>query len=148
MILVLAVATAALLLLPATAMADDEEIYRSDVVISNNFVPPPHWVGTVTGDITGSVEYWPVPANSYVVGSVKHFYENFTITTSVGIIKGYDIGVWNFSTFKFRAEGWVTSATGEWAGLVGYKYHEMGYTTPLSPPTPIVGTGTMFIAAP
>jgi hypothetical protein len=144
---VAAMVAGCMLALPAVAQADTEDIYRADVAISNNFTPPV-WLGTVSGDINGTVKFQPLPANSYVVGSVKHFYEIFTITTSAGVISGYDVGVWNFSTFKFRAEGWVTSATGDWAGLTGYKYHEMGYTTPLNPPTPIHGTGSMFIAAP
>jgi len=144
-----AVVAGCMLALPAVAQADSEDIYRQEVHISNN-LKPPMWLGTVSGDINGSVKFQPQPAYSYVVGSVKHFYEIFTITTISGdVISGYDVGVWNFSTFKFRAQGWVTSATGAWAHLVGYKYHEMGVTTEFPPPTGVItGTGSMFLAAP
>ncbi len=49
--------------------------------------------------------------------------------------------VWNFATFKFRANGWVTKASPQWAGLVGAKFHEMGTT---SDPAfwPVTGFGT------
>jgi hypothetical protein len=151
MLVATAIVACCMLALPAAALAADEEIYRADFAISVNLAEPaPHWVGTVTGDVSGTVEFWESPDNR-IVGKVMHFYESFRIKTSTGVIEGYDVGLWTFSTFKFHAEGFVTSATGDWAGLVGYKYHEMGYTSAFPPPeggTSISGTGSLFIAAP
>jgi len=144
------IAAGCMLALPAAALADTEDIYRADVAIAIDLAASDaHWVGTATGDIAGKVEFWETPDN-YIVGKVMHFYESFKITTATGVIQGYDVGLWNFSMFKFRAEGRVTSATGDWAGLVGYKFHEMGYTTAFPPPDghTISGTGSMFLAAP
>jgi hypothetical protein len=45
-------------------------------------------------------------------------------------IEGKNCGVWTLSTFKFRAQGWVTDASEDYADLVGNQYHEMGTTTP------------------
>jgi hypothetical protein len=88
------------------------------------------WDGTVTGcSLQGSIRIWESDDN-YVVGKTEHFFETFTIwPLSGGEINGVDAGVWNFSTFKFRANGWVTSASAEWEYLVGYKFHEMGRTS-------------------
>jgi hypothetical protein len=98
------------------------------------------------------VEYWETDAN-YVVGAkggkVEHYFEIFKITTATGEIWGHEKGVYNFmSNFKFNADGWVTSATGEWASLVGYKFHEIGWTTDPNDPnaTAIYGPSTMFLA--
>ena len=150
-ILVLAtIAAGCMLALPAAAQADTEDIYRADFAIAVNLADTaPHWVGTVSGDVTGTVEFWESPDNT-IVGKVMHFYETFKISTATSDICGYDVGLWTFSTFKFRAQGWVTTATGEWAGLVGYKFHEMGYTTAFPPPDghTISGTGSMFLATP
>ncbi len=86
------------------------------------------------------------------MGKTEHFFEKFVITTDGGdIIKGDDNGVWNFPTFKFRANGWVAEASGSSSYLVGYKLHEIGVTTAFPPPpgvTTITGWATMFLVAP
>jgi hypothetical protein len=88
-------------------------------------VDPQCWHGMVSGcPIAGEVTICENPA--IFPGKTEHFFEEFTIHTGQGDIYGIDAGVWNFATFKFRANGWVTSATGDWAYLVGYKLHEMG----------------------
>ncbi len=113
-------------------------------------VQAPHWVGTITGDIQGIVEFWETSDN-YVVGTTEHFFETFRITTDKGVISGVDGGVWNFPTFKFRANGWVTEASGDWAYLVGYKMHEIGTTSPFPPPvgsTVVTGTATWTLVQP
>jgi hypothetical protein len=88
------------------------------------------WSGTVTGcSLAGKIEFVEKPTN-YVVGKTEHFFESFTIwPTGGGEIHGDDAGVWNFSTYKFRANGWVTDASEKWAYLVGYKFHEVGITS-------------------
>ena len=103
-------------------------------------VPQPAacWYGTVEGDISGQVAFWETDAN-YIVGKTEHFFEVFTILPAGGgSISGVDAGVWNFSTFKFRAQGWVTDASSEWASLIGYKYFEMGRNSPFDPNAPVL----------
>ena len=99
------------------------------------------WEGPVTGCmLAGMVEFRENPAT--FPGKTQHFSEDFKFApTAGGWIKGVDDGVWNFSTFKFRANGWVTQTSPEWAGLVGAKFHEMGTTTDPNG-WPILGTGT------
>ncbi len=114
-------------------------------------LPDPHWIGKLTEcDLEGKVEFWETSQN-YVVGKTEHFFEIFKITTATGVINGVDDGVWNFPTFKFRANGWVTDASGDWTYLVGYKVHEIGTTSEFPPPagsTVVTGTGTMTLVAP
>jgi hypothetical protein len=90
----------------------------------------PYWDGTISEcSLQGIIRIWETDKN-YVVGKTEHFFETFTIwPDSGGEINGEDAGVWNFSTFKFRANGRVTSASTEWEYLVGYKFHEMGRTS-------------------
>lgn len=130
--------------------ADETEPLRGGMSISIDLslCPDCHWVGTITGDIEGTVEFWEIWEENYVVGATEHFFETFRITTDSGIISGVDRGVWNFATFKFRALGWVTEASGDWAYLVGYKFHEMGITSQFPPPegtTVVAGTGILTL---
>jgi len=68
------------------------------------------WVRTVTGDITGSIVMMEGPAT--FPGMTEHFDETFTITTTDGVvIKGFDLGVYNLNTFKFRANGGITGVS-------------------------------------
>ena len=130
--------------------AEDNEVgplrCTIDIMIDKT-VPPPHWVGTIDGDIVGTIELWPIPSESYNVGKVRHYAENFVITTNAGdVIKGYESGVWTFSTLKFRSHGMVTDATGDFGYLVGYTTHQMGMTTAMAPK--IWGEGTEMITSP
>jgi hypothetical protein len=94
-------------------------------------VPEPGfcWLGRIEGDVEGTIAFWETAAN-YVVGKAEHFFEVFLVLPdSGGSFSGTDDGLWNFSTFKFRSQGWVTAASEEWAFLVGYKFFEMGRTS-------------------
>ena len=92
-----------------------------------------YWDGTVTGpecSVEGTIRFDAVPEEYFDAGKTTHFAEEFTIEPySGGVIYGKNLGVWTFSTFKYRANGWVTDATAEWAHLVGFKYHESGTTS-------------------
>ena len=104
------------------------------------------WVGTVSGDIEGSIIV--TPSSASFPGSTEHFLETWVITTQDGTIEGYDEGVWSFKTFKVRTNGRVTRATDPaWADLVGCKVHFMGSTSefPVPYPDPVTGTCAMTI---
>jgi hypothetical protein len=107
---------------------------------------PLGWVGTVAGDITGSIVIVENPAT--FPGTTEHFDESFTITTTDGIvIKGYDLGVFNLKMFKFVANGMVTEVTSpdlQW--LVGYELHFSG-SADLTV-TPWHASGTFRMMAP
>jgi hypothetical protein len=91
-----------------------------------------YWLGRLDDcDLAGTIRFDAVPEEYATSGKTMHFVEEFTIEPdSGGWIKGKNWGVWNFSTFKFRANGWVRITSDEWEHLVGAKYHEMGTTTP------------------
>ena len=93
-----------------------------------------YWLGTLAGcELEGAIKFVAVPEEYAEPGKALHFVEEFTINPILGgEIKGKNWGVWNFSTFKFRANGWVRETSTEWEHLVGAKYHEMGTTTPFT----------------
>jgi len=142
--------TSALSIASVSATSNENEPLRCHMEIDVYWTPtPPHWIGTITGDITGTIEFWEGPAK--LVGNVDHFSETFIIKTSDGIITGYDLGLYNFNTFKFRANGWVTGAEpadGPLAYLVGYKFFEIGTTTTFIVGEPVHGTADMMLVAP
>jgi hypothetical protein len=103
-----------------------------------------YWRGEITGEITGTCYFWETEKN-YVVGKTEHFFEDFYIALGDGWVSGHDEGVWNFATFKYRANGWLTAASENYAYLIGSKLHEEGTTTNPNAGLPIVGIGTCFI---
>jgi len=103
-----------------------------------------YWKGEITGGITGTCYFWETDKN-YVVGNTEHFFEEFYIDLGNGWVSGHDQGVWNFATFKYRANGWVTAASENYAYLIGCKFHEEGTTTNPDAGLPIIGIGTCFI---
>jgi hypothetical protein len=137
-------------LMSACAVFTAPKTIRCDQLIVFDRKNSDHWIGTLSGcAIAGKVEYWETPQN-YVTGAkgekVEHYFETFTITTATGVIEGVDKGIYNLSSnFKFNADGSVTSATGAWTYLVGYKFHEIGWTTDPNI-NPISGPSTMFLA--
>lgn len=92
-----------------------------------------YWLGTVTGpgcSVEGTIRFDAVPTEYFNAGETVHFVEEFTIEPySGGVIRGKNWGLWNLSTLKYRATGWVREASGDWAHLVGSQYHEMGRTS-------------------
>jgi len=133
------------------AAPKESEPMRCEMAASLDLSDPnAHWVGPVTGcDIEGTLEVFETPAN-FFPGQTEHFFETFILTTDSGVISGVDNGVWAFNTFKFRANGWITQATGDWSYLVGYKLHESGYTSAFPPTegTIVTLSGTMFFVEP
>jgi hypothetical protein len=134
---------------PGVRAADDEPellvcTFEADVV----WEPTPYWTGTVTGDISGSIILMENPAT--FPGTTEHFDESCTITTTDGVvIQGYDLGVYNLKTFKFRANGGITDVSSPaWEYLVGYNLHFSGTTTPLIIGGDVHATGTIMLMAP
>lgn len=107
-----------------------------------------YWTGPIYGcSISGTIKMWELPP--FFAGSTEHYFEEFLITTNTGTISGTDAGVWNFGTFKFRSNGWVTAGTGDLEYLVGYKVHQMGVTSPWPGELPITADGAeMTFVAP
>jgi hypothetical protein len=90
------------------------------------------WHGTLSGDLTAAISFWEMP--NRLMGpnddKVMQFFEVILIQPKAGgWMLGTDKGIWNFATFKFRAEGWITGASTDLAGYIGYRYFEMGTTT-------------------
>jgi hypothetical protein len=87
---------------------------------------PLGWVGTVSGDISGTIVIVENPA--VFVGVTEHFDESFTLTTTDGVvIEGYDLGLFNLNTLKFSANGGITEVSSpDWEWLVGYELHFWG----------------------
>lgn len=138
----------------ASAKGAGPKIIKCDQLITSGISNAADWVGTLSGcAIAGDVYYWEIPGQDYVVGAkggkIEHYFETFIITTETGTISGIENGVYHlYSNFLFQADGRVTSATGEWTYLVGYKFHEIGNTNdPLDPETQaLYGPSTMFLA--
>jgi hypothetical protein len=91
-----------------------------------------YWDGTLADcELEGKIRFDAVSEEYAESGKALHFVEVFTIwPDSGGEIYGKNWGVWNFSTFKFRANGWVRDASEQWEHLIGSKYHEIGTTSP------------------
>jgi hypothetical protein len=111
-----------------------------------------YWYGTVTGPrcgVEGTIRFDAVEEEYTYPGKTMHFVEVFTIWPDAGgEIYGKDWGVWNLTTFKFRAQGWITGASSDqWAHLVGSRYHEIGWTSNPADGFPITAPdGQMHIA--
>lgn len=135
-----------------SAQPDDPGAIKCDLDITFNGA---YWSGTVAGvecSVEGTIRFDAVrDENRFRPNrenlSTKHFVEEFTIWPGSSEmagdvwIKGKNCGVWNFSTFKYRARGWVTDTSIEWADLVGSQYHEMGTTSNPSDGLPLLAPG-------
>lgn len=134
LIVVTVLMVALLFVLTSAVSAEPNEPGPIECVLDitlDNYSDGIYWKGTVTGcSIAGTIRFDEDSSiESYDVGQSRHFFEVFTIKPySGGEIHGKNAGVWNYSTFKFRANGCVFKASAEWAHLVGSRYHEMGTT--------------------
>jgi len=127
----------------AAVSAQPNKPLRCEMEMTVFWTTPPHWEGTVTGDIVGSIIV--TEGTPSFPGKTEHFAETFVITTVGGdTIEGFDEGVWSFKTFFWVANGRVTDATGRWAYLVGSQVQEIGTTTPF-PAEEVTGYGRMTI---
>ncbi|MFX1368980.1 MAG: hypothetical protein ACFFAY_10305 [Promethearchaeota archaeon] len=131
--------TIIMVLVPNVAAAQ----YRCEMYVSFNpgvFENPanPIWVGTISGDIDGTMIFWatgPIPSKDLgnphdFFWRVHFFTEYWEITDADGdMIAGIDKGNTVSSNWKFRMNGEVTMATGKYADLVGHKVHMNGQIT-------------------
>ncbi len=89
------------------------------------------WNGTIHGDLEGVMTFWATgyggPGRD--VGNVHFFTEDWVIVTEDGIIAGIDSGLTGFANWKYRMNGEVTYADGEYDGLVGRRVHMHGQIT-------------------
>ena len=114
--------------------------YGSTMEVSFNplvFSDPtePIWVGTISGEIDGTMVFWATGPNpSKDLGhppgfawQVHFFTEYWEITDEDGdLIAGIDKGNTGYSNWKFRMNGEVTVATGKYVDLVGHRVHMHG----------------------
>lgn len=102
-----------------------------------------YWKGQITGEFAGTVYFWETDKNR-IVGQMEHFFEEFYIELGDGWISGYDNGVWNFATLKFRSHGRITAASENHESMIGTFFFEEGFTTDPAAGLPINGTGRCF----
>ncbi|MHA2031128.1 MAG: hypothetical protein ACXAC2_18955 [Candidatus Kariarchaeaceae archaeon] len=114
--------------------------YRTTMDVSFNpevFSDPtvPIWVGTVSGDIDGTMLFWatgPTPPKDLghppgFPWQVHFFTEYWEIIDEDGdLIAGIDKGNTGYANWKFRMNGEVTGATGKYVDLVGHQVHMHG----------------------
>jgi hypothetical protein len=121
-----------LVLLPA-GMANAKEPLKCGISITLIWNGGFYWDGTITGDITGTFIIAPDPVPPFP-GKTEHFLETWVISTATGEIGLYQEGVWNMKTGRWRSNGIVTSATGDWTYLIGCNAHVRGVTeVPVEP---------------
>ena len=132
-----------LVLVPAISAQPNQPL-RCEVSITLDWGPPVQWDGEITGDIEGTFIIRADPAPSFP-GETEHFFETWVIETLDGTIELYQEGVWSFKTFKWKSNGRVTFASGEWVYLIGSNVHVRGTTTPLTA-DPVTGLGTLTIS--
>lgn len=107
--------------------------------------PPIGWVGTVSGDIEGTITVTLVDARW--TPKTEHFLETWVIETNTGEIWGEEEGV-AAPNGRGLANGRITYATGDWTDLEGCRYHwsGTGEVTPNPPGPPDIHLElTMFI---
>ena len=113
------------------------------------------WAGPISGDINGMAYFWETDKN-FVTGAnggkVEHFFEDFLIVFSDGgwVIGRGGNGIFTFdnkpTSAKYRAEGWVSSASSNRQSFVGSKFFEEGIVTfPADPNAPWIGVGRGYL---
>jgi len=102
------------------------------------------WNGTITGDVVGNFTIFPDPDPSFP-GILEHYVETWVVETDEGTLEIIQRGVWSFKTFKFKSNGKVIDASGDWEYLLGSPVHVRGVTTEFDPPNPINGMGKLRI---
>jgi hypothetical protein len=108
--------------------------------------PSPVWSGTISGDINGCMHFYNT--GDVVVGQADHFWEIWVITDCEGnmLLEGTDKGVFSMKNGKYRMNGVVTDAVGDYEYLIGHNVHMSGIIT-FDPDTgfPLTAPGTFRV---
>ena len=116
-----------------------------------------YWLGSLSGpdcSVAGTIRFDGLRNEYRDAGKTRHFVEAFTIwpgsnEQSGDYIRGKNCGVWNLTTFRYRARGWVTDVSSDqWAHLVGAQYHEKGVTGDPAGALPLEAPGGHATLAP
>ena len=99
------------------------------------------WSGKLEGDIEGTI-YIYATGPPKDTGESSHFLETWEIIgEGDNWLNGSDTTLVNWANNKFMTHGVVTEATGDWAHLVGRRFHASGIidwlTSPFSAPSEI-----------
>ena len=89
----------------------------------------PVWSGTISGDIEGKMFYYNTGRKDV---SQAHFFEETWLITDEDVntlLTGTDSGVVSWANDKYRMNGVVTEAYGDYAHLVGHNVHMSGSIT-------------------
>ena len=124
LIVLAAVAFALMLLLPGTAQVEPPLVGQVEL---DFFGDNPIWRGTISGDISGRIFFSNIGEKES--GKAYHFEETWMIKDGdTVLLSGTDEGVVSPDS-KYRMNGVVTYAAGEWAYLLGRNIHASGYIT-------------------
>ena len=110
----------------------------------------PGWSGPITGDINGYMYFFNTGKKD--AGQAHHFWEIWLITDGNGIeygntlLMGTDNGVVTWKNDKYRMNGVVTEANGDYEHLFGRNVHMSGIIT-FDPDTgaPLTAPGTFRV---
>lgn len=105
-----------------------------------------YWRGNMTGDVPGQAEFHE-QARNFEKDGIEYYFEDFTIKTTDGDLRGTKNGVYDLKTGEFWDHGRVAEATGRWVRLEGSLVFEKAKTT--TPGVfPIIGHQTPLIFVP
>lgn len=121
-----------------------QKLLRCELSIEVNWAEG-KWLGTVAGDIEGSIAL--TPGEAHYPGKTEHFFETWVVEGDDGsVLEGFDEGVWRFQNCKWVSNGRVTVASGTLSHLTGARMHTSGTTSEfLGPGNPLTGTGILLI---
>ncbi len=105
-----------------------------------------YWRGNMTGDVPGQAEFHE-QARNFEKDGMEYYFEDFTIKTPDGDLRGTKNGVYDLKTGEFWDHGRVTEATGRWTGMKGVLVFEKAKTT--TPGVfPMIGHHTPLVFVP
>jgi hypothetical protein len=111
------------------------------------------WFPTSQGGVKGTI-YWNDYSATTPGKSSNEFYHEwvYIVFDDGSYISGDVKGLFSPVNWKYRADGWITDASANYAYLIGCKFHQEGvitFKTYSPPPLPlgsIVAVGTCFFA--
>ena len=115
--------------LMTAVIVNAEPLYGEMALYFTGPPPNPVWSGTITGDIDGEMFFYNTGGKD--VGQAHFFWEIWLITDGDGntLLTGTDTGVVSWANAKYRMNGIVTEAYGDYAHLIGHNVHMSGSIT-------------------